>query len=567
MESVSRLLQTDLTSPLAPEHCPAPPRGCLDAPLPHDRLLCWALMVAPYLSDSRLGEHMPHLLGCIEYFITDDVTRTKLFAESACVLLLDTLSSSSGAEAVRSPAVLQGVLVHPLVATSLHDDDDLPPSSTSSSSSSSFSSLQHKYPNTTTRERLVTALCRLVVRLLPVSIARFVTAHQTRSLLPASVEEIHKLAAEVKAPAGTTSQSDVQATPPSSVSVFGDEAIDLFPSSGGHGGVDVLPAETTGPPSAHSRPSSAADFSGLLAGLGVHLETPGVSLRTLQPPRGESGEGEDSLPPAETALEECHCLVAAGLLIARAAQRCLLWRSDGLAGVSAQFCYLSMLQSLAEVLTPVQFGDRQNADLLDQRQQRPARSASQPGGGSSLLFLSVQWARAAFTDLVHSLLTLLSSPGQGQRRPGGQRQGQAGAVPIAHCVLLPFVTFAAQYLKAMFGKTDAKPKQQKVCSSSIILGCSNISYLLIYFSNDSSCGFCCHSSSFIFPLFVLCPPPSFCCSPATCSCSAASPRPPSSTRPPRRCPLPSPPPGPWAATSLALWATRSRTSRCWRLCS
>ena len=69
-------------------------------------------MIAPYLSDTRLASFMPHFLGYIEYFIVDDVSRTKLFAESAYVLLVDTVRSAMGEETVRSPAVLQEVLVH-----------------------------------------------------------------------------------------------------------------------------------------------------------------------------------------------------------------------------------------------------------------------------------------------------------------------------------------------------------------------------------------------------------------------------------------------------------------------
>ena len=33
---------------------------------------------------------------------------------------------------------------------------------------------------------------------------------------------------------------------------------------------------------------------------------------------------------------------------------------------------------------------------------------------------------------------------------------------ILPCILLPFATFVAQYLQAMFGNTDYKPKQKKV---------------------------------------------------------------------------------------------------------
>jgi len=128
-----------------------------------------------------------------------------------------------------------------------------------------------------------------------------------------------------------------------------------------------------------------------------------------------------------------------------------------------------MLQGLAEVVTPVHLGDRQNVDLLDTLQQLPPRTSSSSVSGSgsgsaataqSVLFLSVQWARAAYTDLVHSLLTLLSAPLiVGQQKPtSSSASGSGGGVTVLHCILLPFVTFVAQYLQAMFGKTDAKPR-------------------------------------------------------------------------------------------------------------
>lgn len=177
-------------------------------------------------------------------------------------------------------------------------------------------------------------------------------------------------------------------------------------------------------------------------------------------------------------------MVAAGLLVSRAAQKCLLWKTGGasilslpwiflsifahivlslvsnagLAGMSAQFCYLSLLQSLTEVICPVQVGDIQNANQIDQHLHFPPRS--ERGGAvdsSSLLCQSLQWARDAHTDLVLSLLTLLSAP----LAPSAATSSPS-TLNVSPCILLPFVTFVGQYLQAMFGKTSAKPKQEKV---------------------------------------------------------------------------------------------------------
>ena len=200
------------------------------------------------------------------------------------------------------------------------------------------------------------------------------------------------------------------------------------------------------------------------------MEILGVSLRTLQPPRA------DQRPPAETALEEFHRLVACGVLVARAARRCFLWRNEGLGGVVTQHCYLDMLQSLAEVLTPVCQGDAKNMEFIEQRQTSGGGGGGGAGGTvnslshQSLLQLSVIWARVAFTDLVHSILTLLSETLDRQRHDHSVQS--IASAPISHGVMLPFVIFMSHYLKTMFGDTAAKPKQEKVSSLGRISMCS-----------------------------------------------------------------------------------------------
>jgi hypothetical protein len=357
----------------------------------------------------------------------------------------------------------------------------------------------------TTKERLVTSLCRLVTRLLPITIARFAKAHETSALLPGTVQEIRQVAAECEAEARPTPPSLKGAAetavplPSASVSVFGDDALDLLPISTtsmelpGSGDSGQSGDGSSGPSSSASSSLPSFSFSGVLAGLGVHLEAAGVSLRTTQPLSSTSGSGSGTststssaldAPPAETALEECHRLVAAGLLVARAAQRCLLWKCDGLAGCAAQVSYLSMLQCLAELVTPVGLGDAQNLHFIDQQRgqavsRRGLPSSAEPPTTASLLHASVLWARGAYTDLVHALLSLLAAPltaplAQNQhqhqtREPPGDGPGTGGwqgagaaVVTVSHGILLPFVTFVSQYLQALFGNTESKPKQKKV---------------------------------------------------------------------------------------------------------
>jgi len=448
VESIFRVLQAEITTHRsadgASHSCSSPQTE--DEDIPHDRLLAWALLVGPHMSDTLLAAYMPHFIAFVEYFVVDDVARTKLFAESAMVLLVDTVRNASGEEIMRSPALLHAILSHPLVAASMLDDDDV--------------QAAPKCPNITTRERFVTALCRVVVKMLPVNIARFIAANQSSPLLSSSVEEIMQLASDTKA--ATSSQAKgteggtSSSTPPSSV--FGNDAIDLFSTNCADDVAGSLITPDLSSEAANDAPSTS--FSGLRTGLGVHLEIPGVSLRTLQPPR--AGQRQ----PAETALEEFHRLVACGVLVARAARCCFLWRNDGLSGVVAQHCYVDMLQSLAEVLTPIYQGDVKNMELIEQRQSSSgggmgaARSASQAPSHQSLLQLSVIWARAAFTDLVHSILTLLSET---LDRQGQDHSVQGiGSATISHGVMLPFVKFMSQYLKTMFGDTTAKPKQEKV---------------------------------------------------------------------------------------------------------
>ena len=431
-QAIFRILHCGATNNLPPEykHSAVNDETSVHDPIPYDHVISWMLMLCPYLSDNEIGQYMPLCLGFVEFFVVDDVARTKLIAECAYVLFVDSVHNVSGQEIIRPPSVLHDFLIHPTVSACFQDEEDF-----------SVSSSERNF-NITTRERLVTSLCRLITKLLPVAIARFVTANRTGALLPSTVEDIHKIAPKLSESANGTESSAPD-------NVFGSETVDLFPSVSG----SDIPLVTANDSSSNSENKS---FQGLLAGLGVYQEMIGVSLRTLQPPH------TNDLPPAETSLEEVHRLVVMGLLVSRTAHRCLFWSSEGLAGMSAQFCYIAMIEVLAEVVTPVYLGDKQNMEQLDHNSNRPSFKATVVAEtglsrtSHSLLYLSVQWARTAFTDLVLSLLTILNQP-----QPSSDKKTPV-YVSIPHCILLPIVKFAAQYLQALFGKTNSKPKQEKV---------------------------------------------------------------------------------------------------------
>ena len=362
---------------------------------------------------------MPQVLEHIECFISDDVSRSKLIAECAFLMVVDSSGGSSGEKLVRSPQLLHQVLTHPVVAEKLRYDG---------------STQGKKEAEAPMRERLVASLCRLIDKLLPLAIARFVSANRISPLRSETIEEISALARGASKSGSVASENEC-----STSSVFGNETVDLFSSDT----IAATPLE----------PEQQSDVCNrLLAGLGYHLESLGASLRTLQPP------AERDPPAAETALEECHRVVAMGLMVSRSVQHCLMWQPRGLADMSAQLCYMSMLQALAEVLTPIECGDLQNVQSLDALLRSEGKLSSvvrKHNVTQSLLTTSMLWARPAFTDLVHCILALLSAPFE-------KRDYDSSAVTAKHGVLLPFVTFLAQYMKAMFGRTNAKPKQKKV---------------------------------------------------------------------------------------------------------
>jgi hypothetical protein len=184
------------------------------------------------------------------------------------------------------------------------------------------------------------------------------------------------------------------------------------------------------------------------------------------------------------ALEEVHRLVAIGVLVSRAAQRCFLWRCEGLGGMVAQLSYIDLLQGLAEVLTPVCQGDAKNVEIIEQQQGAHGNIAGVGVGSTqlSLLHMSVIWARAAFTDLVHSILTLLSTYLDRQRQVQQSTVKNMGvsdssSATIPHCVMLPFLKFVSLYLNTLFGDTAAKPKQEKVNILPHLLVCIGVSVM------------------------------------------------------------------------------------------
>lgn len=121
-------------------------------------LVPWALFTCRFVSRKTMGDYLPTIIEEICVQIKDDVSRSKLLAEVAALLLID-VEETGG---VAHPEVLYSVLGNSFVVSCLQAD---PPSAPS---------IQHHF----LRERLLLALCRLSVKLLPVVIAYVLSAVQ-----------------------------------------------------------------------------------------------------------------------------------------------------------------------------------------------------------------------------------------------------------------------------------------------------------------------------------------------------------------------------------------------------
>jgi hypothetical protein len=122
------------------------------------QLVPWALRTCRFVHRKHLASYLPTIIEEICVQIKDDTSRSKLLAEVAALLLIDVEDTG----AVAHPEVLCAVLGHSFVVSCIQAD---PPSSTNT-------------PHHFLRERLLLALCRLVVKLLPVAIAYLLSAVQ-----------------------------------------------------------------------------------------------------------------------------------------------------------------------------------------------------------------------------------------------------------------------------------------------------------------------------------------------------------------------------------------------------
>lgn len=115
-------------------------------------VISWTLFSCRYVPRSILGEYLPFFLAFICRYIADDISRTKLISECAILLLINVDSNGS----VAHPEVLFQTLGHPVISALFLSDSG---TSVDPSSPHSF------------RERFVTALCRTIVKMIPIAVA------------------------------------------------------------------------------------------------------------------------------------------------------------------------------------------------------------------------------------------------------------------------------------------------------------------------------------------------------------------------------------------------------------
>ena len=127
----------------------------------YHKLIPWALRACRFVPRASLGEFLPSLIEQICTRIPDDVSRSKLFAEVAALLLMD-MEDSGG---VAHPEVLYGVLSHAFVIRMLQTEAPTASGPTSQ-------------PHSFMRERLLLSLCRAVKKAVPVAIAYVLSAVQ-----------------------------------------------------------------------------------------------------------------------------------------------------------------------------------------------------------------------------------------------------------------------------------------------------------------------------------------------------------------------------------------------------
>lgn len=132
-----------------------------DSPVQNlDEVMAWMLLVARHVDRDVLQEHLPTVVSLLETFVKDPIAATKLYAESASLMLLD----ASQAHRPAPPLVLQSVLAHPTVQKIF---SDISPTLAVGSSRSYA------------RERILVSVCVGIVKIVPVCLSYLESAVQS----------------------------------------------------------------------------------------------------------------------------------------------------------------------------------------------------------------------------------------------------------------------------------------------------------------------------------------------------------------------------------------------------
>lgn len=118
----------------------------------YEEIISWTIFACRNVPRGFLGEYLPFILSFICKFITDGISRAKLISECTILLLINVDGNGS----VAHPEVLFQTLGHPVISTLFLIDSG---TSTDVSSGHCF------------RERFITALCRAIIKMLPITVA------------------------------------------------------------------------------------------------------------------------------------------------------------------------------------------------------------------------------------------------------------------------------------------------------------------------------------------------------------------------------------------------------------
>lgn len=368
----------------------------------YHQLIPWAIYSCRFVPREVAGGYLPALLELVCTHISDDTSRSKLFAEIAALLLIDIEESG----AVAHPEVLSSVMSHPYVVSALQID----PTQQQGQQQQSF-----------LRERLMLALCRSVCKLLPVTIA----------YLLAAVKEC-----------GGISTTILQAT---AVSNTIAEEVDAFGAAPA-----LLAPQTFGDDKfATSNTEGASPMKIPLPRRGVGRY---VVFGTQEGKAGEDSSAQRSKGDAESieqAVTQLDNLIASALFILRSCHkyvcsisirinlvthvsrdRCLGWSAVGNASDALQLSYVELVSALADIIAPMHRLVNGKPDLRT----------------PPFIQQATEWAKDTFVDIVSADLNLL------------ENQDKTKSVFPTQNVRMKFLCILSQHAGVMFADPANKVK-------------------------------------------------------------------------------------------------------------